>query len=117
TNQCDAVPLVQPVLTAVNPAQGPSTGGILITLTGMNFRQGIAVQFNGIPTDSVSVISTTQLVVALPASPGACGLATVALSTPDGAMTSNSTLFAYKYGNIAFQATANPPAVDTNAKA
>src|SRR5262245_16073660 len=43
----DATVVTQPTVTGVSPAQGPTTGGTVVTITGANFVAGAAVTFGG----------------------------------------------------------------------
>jgi hypothetical protein len=56
TNTATALP---PVLTSISPTSGPTTGGTIVTLTGMNFVTGATVAFAGVPAVVTSVKATT----------------------------------------------------------
>ena len=77
------------------PALGPDTGYVDIVLTGRNFRPGVTVQFAGTPVSGVTVVSSTQLKVSLPAKPGLLGRVPVRITLPDGRFVERSDLFAY----------------------
>ena len=47
--------LVAPTLTSVSPAEGPSSGGTTVTLTGSGFRAGMQVSVGGTPSAVVSI--------------------------------------------------------------
>src|SRR5262245_47652457 len=68
-----AMPLGPPSLSMVNPAVGPSAGGISVVITGQNFAPGATVTFGGKAAPQVTVNSTTQLTVTLPAMLGTSG--------------------------------------------
>lgn len=104
-----------PLLLRVDPPLASSKGGIELTLFGSNFRTGSTVTVNDLPA-AVSTLSTEEIHVALPASPGSCGPATIKVRAPEGTEVETSTLFRYKFGTIAFSPVANPPTVDTNAR-
>jgi hypothetical protein len=58
-----------PAITSVSPANGPTAGGILITVTGTNFGTGGSVTIGGFP--AASVWSTqSQIQCVLPAGQG-----------------------------------------------
>lgn len=92
-----------PQLTQVSPNLGSATGGATVVITGKYFQPGIRVLFNGVPCSSVSLLSSTQVSVYLPASPGARGLVPVQLSQPDGKSVTRSDLFYYYSDSIAWQ--------------
>ncbi|MCK9485328.1 MAG: IPT/TIG domain-containing protein [Dehalococcoidia bacterium] len=70
-----------PTLTKVSPASGSSAGGRSVTLTGTNFRPGMAVLVNGAAASHVEVTGTTSATALTPAG---SGLATVTVRNPDG---------------------------------
>ena len=47
--------VVTPTVGAVSPAEGPTTGGTTVTLTGTGFRAGMQVRFGGVPAAAVSI--------------------------------------------------------------
>jgi len=57
----------QPVITAVNPANGPSSGGTMVTLAGSNFKASAAVTFGGASAASITVVSSNQITCTTPA--------------------------------------------------
>ena len=96
-----------PALTRIDPALGPDTGYVDITLTGRNFRPGATVQFAGTSVGSVTVLSSTQLKVSLPAKPGSLGRVPVRITLPDGRFVERNDLFAYYSDDMALR----PPRV------
>ena len=93
-----------PTLTSVAPALGPTTGGVSVTLTGMNFTGAAPkVSFAGTQAGDVKVQGTTQLVVTLPAKPGAWGAVPVTITLEDGRTVTRSDLFRYYAGQVDFQ--------------
>lgn len=52
-----------PVITAIDPASGPSSGGTTVTLIGSGFRPGAIVEFGGKPASVVSVTPTSIVCV------------------------------------------------------
>ncbi|MEV7471829.1 IPT/TIG domain-containing protein [Streptomyces kronopolitis] len=73
--------LTPPVITALAPTQGPTTGGSTITLNGSNFSQATAV-FLGAQPVSFTLVSDTHLVADVPA--GAPGPVNVTVVGPGG---------------------------------
>lgn len=84
-----------PSLSKAEPMLGPDTGGTDITLTGRNFRPGVRVDFAGTAASYVTVVSSTQLRVSLPAKPGLLGRVPVRITLPDGRFVERADLFAY----------------------
>ncbi len=71
-----------PTLSGISPNQGPTTGGTVVTITGINLT-GAGVTIGGNPATGVSVNATgTQITATTP--PGAPGPATVTVTTPGG---------------------------------
>ena len=78
--------LVAPTLTSVSPAEGPSSGGTTVTLTGSGFRAGMQVSVGDTPGAVVSVDPAgTSLTATTPAH--AAGLVNVSVTTPGGSDT------------------------------
>lgn len=92
-----------PQLTQISPSLGAAVGGATVVLTGKYFQPGIVVRFNGVPCSVVSWLSSTQVSVSVPASPGARGLVPVELSHPDGKSVMRGDLFYYYSDSIAWQ--------------
>ncbi|MGW2694962.1 IPT/TIG domain-containing protein [Streptomyces sp. NPDC001296] len=74
-----------PALTTLNPAQGPTYAGNVVTLTGTNLTTTTAIVFGGAPA-SFTVLSPTQVTAVAPS--GAVGAVDVTLTTTGG--TSNA---------------------------
>ncbi|MFF3746887.1 IPT/TIG domain-containing protein [Streptomyces kronopolitis] len=74
-----------PTLSTVNPTQGTTEGGTVVTITGTNLT-GASVTFGGNPATGVSVNAAgTQLTATTP--PGAPGPVDVTVTTPGGSVT------------------------------
>lgn len=54
-------------LLAVVPTAGPTTGGILVTLIGAEFRSGLTVTFAGVSATGITVLSPNTLTCLTPA--------------------------------------------------
>jgi hypothetical protein len=78
-----AVILPPPVLTAVSPQVGPSTGGTEVTITGENLRRVESVSFGAIPATSFREVGEGELRALAPAS--AAGPVDVEVTTAAGA--------------------------------
>lgn len=71
-----------PIVTSVAPTSGDSAGGILVTISGANFKDGVTVSFGDVPATNVTFVNSNTLTATLPThNPGAVG---VAVTTPDG---------------------------------
>ena len=73
--------LVQPVVTALTPASGPSSGGTPVKITGTGFVRGSTVKFGTTPALSVTYVNTNHLVAVAPAG---TGVVDVTVTTPGG---------------------------------
>ncbi|GGJ62270.1 IPT/TIG domain-containing protein [Streptomyces brasiliensis] len=74
--------IAAPVVTAVTPSQGPSSGGTSVVLTGTNLSGATAVRFDTTASGSFTVNSATQITAVSPAH--AAGAAAVTVTTPGG---------------------------------
>ncbi len=50
-----------PVIVAIAPRQGPTTGGTLVTITGRNLQGATSVAFGGVSAARFSVVSATEI--------------------------------------------------------
>jgi hypothetical protein len=83
-----------PSVTAISSANGPTTGGTLVTLTGTNFTGATAVKFGTTSAANLTVVSATWITVTSPA--GSAGTVDVTVITPHGtSATSASDQFTY----------------------
>lgn len=57
-----------PIVDAVNPNTGPTSGGSIVVVTGKNFTPGVVVRFGDVVVDSMNVNNATQLTVLSPPS-------------------------------------------------
>ncbi len=79
-----------PTLTGVAPAQGRTSGGTTVTLTGTNLLGATAVRFGAVDATSFMVVSATQITAVAP--PGS-GTVQITAVTPGG--TSNGVPYTY----------------------
>ncbi|HMC68595.1 MAG TPA: IPT/TIG domain-containing protein, partial [Mycobacteriales bacterium] len=54
-------PAVTPTVTAISPANGPSAGGTIVTITGTAFQPGATATLGGVALRAVSVVSDTTI--------------------------------------------------------
>ncbi|MET9351755.1 IPT/TIG domain-containing protein [Streptomyces sp. NPDC006617] len=85
-----------PTITTINPTQGPTTGGTVVTLTGTAMTGTTAVRFGSTNATSFSVNSASQITAVSP--PRAAGAAAVTLIHPTG--NSNSVTFTYVVAQV-----------------
>ncbi len=78
-----------PTITGVNPSNGPTTGGTVVTLTGTNFCPGATVTVNGVAATNVTQGGTTTITFTTPA--GTAGAATITVTCPLGQATGGFT--------------------------
>jgi len=71
-----------PTVASVSPANGPASGGTVVTITGSQFVSGAAVTFGGSTATGVSVSGSTSITATTPAHAG--GAVTVVVTNPDG---------------------------------
>jgi hypothetical protein len=94
------IPAPVPVITSLNPAQGPVAGGNTVTINGSGLLTATAVTFNNAPA-TITARTETTLTVTVPA--GVAGPANVIVTNPFGANAPNGTgvlpVF-YTYVNI-----------------
>jgi hypothetical protein len=70
-----------PVVTAINPSSGPTTGGTVVTISGSNFIVGATtVKFGATAGTSVSCSSTTQCTATSPAGRGTVSVRVITAS-------------------------------------
>lgn len=77
-----------PVVTAVAPSSGPTSGATSVTITGTGFTGATAVRFANASAASFSVNSATQITAVTPA--GTPGGAAVTVTTPGGTSASSA---------------------------
>jgi hypothetical protein len=82
-----------PVLSSINPTEGPETGGTTITLTGENFKEGATVTVGGNSATGVNILSKTEMTAVTPS--GSVGTANVVVTNPDVEQTSEPQTFTY----------------------
>ncbi|MFH9980979.1 IPT/TIG domain-containing protein [Streptomyces sp. NPDC017179] len=80
--------MAAPTVSSISPAQGASSGGTAVTVTGTGFTGVTAVQFGGGAATSFTVVSSTQLTAIPPAGTGAVN---VTVTTGQGTSTQTVT--------------------------
>ena len=83
-----------PVITSVDPAFGPTTGGTAITITGSGFKTGAVVTLGGVAATSINVVSATTLTAVTAPYPG--GTVDAIVANPSGAPGRLSLAYSYQ---------------------
>ena len=55
-----------PIVDALNPVTGPTTGGTIVIVTGKNFTAGLTIKFGDVNVDNLNVNSATQITLLTP---------------------------------------------------
>ncbi len=71
-----------PTVDRVEPSSGPTSGGTVITLTGINYAPGATVSVGGTAATAVSVVNSTTITATTPAH--AAGAVNVTVTNPNG---------------------------------
>ncbi|MDA0365850.1 MAG: IPT/TIG domain-containing protein [Chloroflexi bacterium] len=87
----------KPVVNAVTPWTGASTGGTAISIAGTGFAAGATVTIGGAAASSVVVVSASQITAITP--PGVVGAATVLVTGSGGAISGLASAFTYTSGS------------------
>ncbi|MEO6260139.1 MAG: IPT/TIG domain-containing protein [Thermoanaerobaculia bacterium] len=82
-----------PVINAVTPTSGPTTGGTTVSIAGGNFQTGATVRFGGVAATGVNVTSSSNLTAVTPSH--AVGAVDVVVTNPDGQAVAVSGAFTY----------------------
>ncbi len=87
------VPAGAPVVLTVSPTSGPTTGELLVLITGQSFQPGASVTFGAVASPDVHVPSSDAIVAALPPAPE--GTVSVTVKNPDGKASTLPSAFTY----------------------
>jgi large repetitive protein len=102
-----------PIVSAVSPANGATSGGTAVTITGVNFTGATAVKF-GTAGASFTLASATQITATSPA--GSAGVVDITVTIPTGTSAASAAdRFTYTTGTsgqvYAYQSTLGVPGV------
>jgi RHS repeat-associated protein len=82
-----------PVVTAISPTSGPTTGGTMVTVTGTGLSSATAVDFASAPATGVTAVNSTTIDAS---SPAGTGTVDVTVTTSGGtSATTSADLFTY----------------------
>lgn len=93
-----------PTITAISPSAAGRQGGFEVTISGRYFDKLTQILFAGVPGTNLTIRSSNQVSITIPAGPGLCGLTTLTLKTSDGRTVRDSTHFRYRAANVQFPA-------------
>jgi hypothetical protein len=83
-----------PVIDAVVPSSGPTSGGTTISVYGSNFSNGATVKIGGVNCTNVVVVNSTKITCTTPAnSSGAKDVVVTNLNGPSGTLTNGYTYY------------------------
>ena len=85
--------IAPPVLTGLDPASGPTSGGTMVTLSGTNLDADAAVEFDGYPAEVSSPHGATSMTVTTP--PHESGPVDVTVINHDGQVATAASKFTY----------------------
>ena len=94
-----------PSLASLNPISGPSAGGMVVTLEGSGFQNGMVVKFGTSQATSVQVSSGTS---GLATTPPGSGSVNVTVINPDGQSSTLASAFTYQASPMISGASPNP---------
>lgn len=83
-------------VSGASPAEGPTSGGTVVTITGKGFQAGAAVVFGSSQSTAVTVSSSTQINAMSP--PGSSGTVPITVKDPDSQSASLPSGFTYTSG-------------------
>jgi uncharacterized repeat protein (TIGR02543 family) len=87
----------QPVITGLSPANGPITGALTVTITGLDLSYATAVKFGEVPASGFTVIGSTEIRAEVPQ--GLAGSVYVSVTTPGGT-TIDGSASAFRYDSV-----------------
>jgi hypothetical protein len=104
-----------PVIEVVAPSSGPSAGGSLVAISGMNFVSGASVRFGSNAATGVTVVSPSSIICT---TPSGTGTVNVTVTNPGGASATLSNGYTYTNGGtppltLTSPATATPNPTQT----
>ena len=99
-----------PTVASVYPSKGAPTGGVPVTLSGMNFEIGTTVTFGGTAAAKTTVVSATSIVAVIP--PHVAGTVDIVVTNPDAQSATLASGFAYVAGYPDVQRRADPRRCD-----
>ncbi len=88
-------------ITSVSPANGPASGGTVVTLTGVNFTNATQVTFGGVAGTNLVVVNDGELRVTTPAN--ASGAVDIIIYNPSGtSLVSSIAKFTYNTTSLTY---------------
>src|SRR6185369_13311741 len=103
-----------PTIASVSPSMGPTSGGLMLTITGTGFDPHATVTVAGVPSENVTAIGP-GIMALLPKPPvGTVGVTTLKVTNPDGQSASKP--FTYTATSVTFAAAPTSSAAKTPSK-
>jgi hypothetical protein len=84
----DGVPVEPPMVTQIEPHEGPTTGSTKVAITGTGFTGATEVKFGSVAAKNVTVVSATSITAESPV--GSAGTVNVTVTTPAGTSATSS---------------------------
>ena len=81
--------VMAPIVSAISPSAGPTTGGTVVTVSGSNFTGATSVTFGGAAASSYTVNSATSITATAPAN--SAGTVDVRVTTAGGTSATSAT--------------------------
>jgi IPT/TIG domain len=88
-----AIPPSSPKITAINPKEGPTSGGTMVTVTGTGLTSVSRITFGGVPSAKMTVVDDAHITATAPAH--VAGSVDVEAVTAGGQQSSIPSAFAY----------------------
>lgn len=82
-----------PVISFLNPNNGPVGGGTVVTVSGNNFQNGVILKIDGVAATNVTYNNSSQFTATTPA--GSAGAKDVIATNPDGQSSTLPSAFTY----------------------
>lgn len=82
-----------PVVSSISPNSGPVTGGTTVKILGSGFQSGASVKFGGIASNSVTLVSSTEIQAVAPVS--SAGTVTIDVTNADSQSATLASAFTY----------------------
>ena len=81
-DQNECTPFPAPAVEAIDPSEGPTWGGEVVTITGAGFRDGAQVFFGALPAADVTVVDEASILAVTPRVPLPGGTVDVVVANP-----------------------------------
>jgi len=103
-----------PIVTAISPSSGPTSGGTGVTITGMDFTGATSVHFGTIAATSVTVVDASHITATSPAGTGAVDVTVIAPGGTSGTSAADQFTYVVAPAVTGLNPTAGPTAGATS---